>query len=512
MTDDATKVDTLVTEAQTVGDAPAADAPETIQQNAAAAPQSPTDTSTSHDAPAVQKEDPATDSGKIAEQIAKKEESKPAGEESVPEESTTEAPVEESKSEQSTTEKAITEEAAVEPEGKEEAAAEPEPEERAGKKKSRAKSVSTPTKASYLPGAVVLAKLKGFPPWPAMVILADAFLPPHILKLKPKASTGTPGSARIKRKGLSVEEDDASLPTSFPVRFFNDDNYMWASRSDLKPLSREQAQKYIDAVSSKPSKKDKSLVAAYKIAIDPPTLEEFAKGSSVHASEEEQEEDVEMEEAEEEVPEKKSKKRKSSAKYDDEEVETSTPATKRKKMEPKANGFAKKANGDAKEKKTPKKTPSSGKKKSAVALRESLEERTKQVLYVRHKLQKAFLTRDKPPAEDEMETMDKFFTKLENFQGLEISIIRNTKINKVLKAIHKLTEIPLEEKFKFKERSRKMLEVWNHMFEGISSPAPAEASPAPVAVPSAAEALAEASVEKPAEQPAEITVGPDGDE
>ncbi|KAJ8097003.1 hypothetical protein POJ06DRAFT_283653 [Lipomyces tetrasporus] len=515
MSDDATKVDTAVTEAQTVGDAPAADAPETIQQNAPAPAQSATDTSTLPDAPEGKKDDSATDSGKKAEEIAKEEESKPAEpavEESVPRESTKEGPVEESKSEQPAEEKAITEEAAVEREGKEEAAAEPEPEEKAGKKKSRAKSISTPTKASYLPGAVVLAKLKGFPPWPAM-ILADAFLPPHILKLKPKASTGTPGSARIKRKGLSVEEEDASLPTSFPVRFFNDDNYMWASRSDLKPLSREQAQKYIDAVSSKPSKKDKSLVAAYKIVIDPPTLEEFAKGTSVHASEEEEEEDVEMEEAEEEqVPEKKSKKRKSSAKYDDEEVETSTPATKRKKKEPKANGFAKKANGDAKEKKTPKKTPASGKKKSAASLRESLEERTKQVLYVRHKLQKAFLTRDKPPAEEEMETMDKFFTKLENFQGLEISIIRNTKINKVLKGIHKLAEIPLEEKFKFKERSRKMLEIWNHMFEGISSPAPAEASPAPVAVPSTAEALAEASVEKPTEQPAEISVGPDGDE
>ncbi|KAK9316621.1 hypothetical protein V1522DRAFT_260768 [Lipomyces starkeyi] len=110
-----------------------------------------------------------------------------------------------------------------------------------------------------------------------------------------------------------------------------------------------------------------------------------------------------MEEAEDEgsVPEKKSKKRKSVAKGGDEDAEAHTPATKRKKRESKANGSAKKANGDAaKEKRTPKKTPASGKKTSAASLRESLEERTKQVLYVRHKLQKAFLTRDKPPAEE----------------------------------------------------------------------------------------------------------------
>ncbi|KAK9330875.1 hypothetical protein V1520DRAFT_369183 [Lipomyces starkeyi] len=508
MSNDATKVEAVVTEAPPVDGAPVVDAPKTVNQHAPAAAQEATATSGESDAYEGKKEGATTDSGKLAEKLEEEEESKsaePAAEESASEKSK-EPAVNESTSQQPTTKKSITEEATVEPEGQAEAAAEPEqPVKKVAKKKSPSKSVSTPTKASYLPGAVVLAKLKGFPPWPAMV-LADAFLPPHILKLKPKAFTGTPGSARIKRKGSSVEEEDASLPSIFPVRFFNDDNYMWASRSDLKPLSSEQAQKYVDAVSDKPSKKDKSLVSAYKVAIDPPTLEKFAHGNSVHASEEEEEEDVEMEEAEDEgsVTEKKSKKRKI-AKGGDEDAEAHTPATKRKKRESKANGSAKKANGDAaKEKKTPKKTPSSGKKTSAASLRESLEERTKQVLYVRHKLQKAFLTRDKPPAEEEMDTMDKFFTKLENFQGLEISIIRNTKINKVLKGIHKLTEIPLDEKFKFRERSKKMLELWNHMFEGISSPAPAETSPKPAAaVPAVAE---EALIEKPAEQPTEVTV------
>ncbi|KAK9352638.1 hypothetical protein V1523DRAFT_440943 [Lipomyces doorenjongii] len=507
MSNDATKVEAVVAEGPPVDGAPVVDAPKTINQHAPAPAQEATATSGESDASEGKKESAAADSGKIAEKLEEEEESKLAAKPAVSEKSKEHA-VNESTSEQPTTTKSVTEELTVEPEGQVEAAAEPETVKKVAKKKSPSKSVSTPTKASYLPGAVVLAKLKGFPPWPAMV-LADAFLPPHILKLKPKASTGTPGSARFKRKGLSVEEEDASLPSTFPVRFFNDDNYMWASRSDLKPLSSEQAQKYVDAVSDKPSKKDKSLVSAYKIAIDPPTLEEFAHGNSVHASEEEEEEDVEMEEAEDEgsVPEKKSKKRKSIAKGGDEDVEAHTPATKRKKRESKTNGSAKKANGDAaKEKKTPKKTPSSGKKTSAASLRESLEERTKQVLYVRHKLQKAFLTRDKPPAEEEMDTMDKFFTKLENFQGLEISIIRNTKINKVLKGIHKLTEIPLDEKFKFRERSRKMLEIWNHMFEGISSPAPVETSPKPAAVPAAAE---EVPIEKPAEQPTEISVGPE---
>ncbi|KAK9366924.1 hypothetical protein V1509DRAFT_654366 [Lipomyces kononenkoae] len=506
MSDDATKVEAVVAEAPSAEDAPAANAPETSVNNVAPEPvEAVTEASAeSADAPEQVKEGSAAETGETAEKLEQEKES--TAEEPVAKESVSEEPgVEESKSEQPPTEKPVTDEdTTAVSEEKPETAVEPEPEEKVSRKKSPSKSASTPVKASYLPGAVVLAKLKGFPPWPAM-ILADAFLPPHILKLKPKASTGTPGSARVKRKGMSIEEDDASLPSVFPVRFFNDDNYMWASRSDLKSLSGDQAQKYVDAVSSKSSKKDKSLVIAYKIAVNPPTLEEFAKGNSVHASEEEEEEeDVEMEEVEEEesVPEKKSKKRKSIAKGDE---DVATPPTKKKKRESKTTSSAKKTNGDiAKEKKTPKKTPSSGKKASAAALRESLEERTKQVLYVRHKLQKAFLTRDKPPAEEEMDTMDKFFTKLENFQGLEISIIRNTKINKVLKGIHKLNEIPLDDTYKFRERSQKMLEIWNHMFEGISSPAPAETSP------KTAEILptetAEAPIERPAEQPTEITV------
>ena len=83
------------------------------------------------------------------------------------------------------------------------------------------------------------------------------------------------------------------------------------------------------------------------------------------------------------------------------------------------------------------------------------------VLFLRHKLQKGFLTRDQAPQENEMATMSNFISKLENYGDLEVSIIRSTKINKVLKALIKLNTIPKDEEFNFKSRSVELLGRWN---------------------------------------------------
>jgi hypothetical protein len=73
------------------------------------------------------------------------------------------------------------------------------------------------------------------------------------------------------------------------------------------------------------------------------------------------------------------------------------------------------------------------------------------------------LTRDQEPKEDEMKQMSEFVTKLEGYSDLEVSIIRATKINKVLKAILKLSSIPKEEEFQFKPRSQSLLDKWNKL-------------------------------------------------
>jgi len=62
-----------------------------------------------------------------------------------------------------------------------------------------------------------------------------------------------------------------------------------------------------------------------------------------------------------------------------------------------------------------------------------------------------------------MKGMSEFISKLEGYADLEVSIIRLTKINKVLKAIIKLSSIPKEGEYKFKSRSQTLLDKWNKL-------------------------------------------------
>lgn len=71
--------------------------------------------------------------------------------------------------------------------------------------------------------------------------------------------------------------------------------------------------------------------------------------------------------------------------------------------------------------------------------------------------------------------MSDFLSKLESVPDLEASIIRETKINKVLKAILKLDTIPKEEEFRFKPRSQALLEKWNEI---LAVDEPAASAPA----------------------------------
>ena len=73
------------------------------------------------------------------------------------------------------------------------------------------------------------------------------------------------------------------------------------------------------------------------------------------------------------------------------------------------------------------------------------------------------LNRESMPKEDEMKAMSDFLSELQTYPDLEASIIRKTKIHKVLKNIIKLNSIPLEEEFHFKDRSRDLLNKWTEI-------------------------------------------------
>ncbi|CUM53650.1 uncharacterized protein AC631_00799 [Debaryomyces fabryi] len=164
----------------------------------------------------------------------------------------------------------------------------------------------------YPPKSIVLAKVKGYPPWPAM-ILDEALLPENIRSKKPKSVKQPP-----KRK--------LSKPiTILPVRFFSDDTYIWIKSNELKTLNHEMINLFLQ---NDKKRKDNLLQTAYELANDPPDMELFIKWGSkgepvevpyvpeeevVEEEEEDvddiEEEDVEEEEEEEEDYEEPSRKK-----------------------------------------------------------------------------------------------------------------------------------------------------------------------------------------------------------
>lgn len=109
------------------------------------------------------------------------------------------------------------------------------------------------------------------------------------------------------------------------------------------------------------------------------------------------------------------------------------------------------------------------------------------------------MSRDQAPKEEEMSAMAEFFGQLEKYDNLEPSIIRTTKIHKVLKAIVKLASIPKDEEFSFKKRSADLLEIWNKRMEGESEAAPKSAVDEKAPETNGDAAAAPAASEEPAE-------------
>lgn len=87
------------------------------------------------------------------------------------------------------------------------------------------------------------------------------------------------------------------------------------------------------------------------------------------------------------------------------------------------------------------------------------------------------MIKDQDPKEEEMKQMSEFVHKLEGYADLEVSIIRATKINKVLKAILKVTTIPKEDEFQFKPRSQSLLDKWNKLLASESGTPAATTAP-----------------------------------
>ncbi|KAL4802924.1 hypothetical protein BDV18DRAFT_163448 [Aspergillus unguis] len=368
-------------------------------------------------------------------------------------------------------------------------------------KLSRKKSMTRITHLDAKPGEYYLARLRSFPPWPA-IICDEEILPQSLLVSRPVTAVRPDGTYREDY----ADGGKRAAERTFPVMFFGTNEFAWIVNTDLSPLDSEACKD----VSEKG--KSKALVNAYAIAAEGHDLAHYKTLLLDHqrAIEQEEEEreaqeaakaaakaereakknkrksmeihdDVDMDDAEGGKQPKSSKKRKKAAETEGEDKPAKTPktGTKLKLTTPKnpadekkggkakqsASKKGKKAANDESDDSGPAKEP-----EPKVNLEEAKKRREREVLFTRHHLQKGFISRDKPPKEEEMAQMSGHFTKLENLDDLEVSIIRKTKIHKVLRMILKLPSIPRDEEFNFRKRALDILSKWKNVLDSEGAP------------------------------------------
>ncbi|BCS21324.1 PWWP domain protein [Aspergillus puulaauensis] len=370
-------------------------------------------------------------------------------------------------------------------------------------KLNRKKSMTRITQLDAKPGDYYLARLRSFAPWPA-ILCDEEILPQTLLESRPVTAQRDDGTYRED----FADGGKRAAERTFPVMFLHTNEFAWIPNTDLSPLDPATCKD----VSEKG--KAKSLVAAYGVAAEGHDLAHFKEMLADHqrAIQQEEEEreaaaaskaaakaerdakknkrksmdiqdDVDVED-EGGKPAKSSKKRKKDAEAESEKPsKTPKTGTKLKLTTPKAptEESGKKAAGPSKAKQSASKK---GKKAAAgegsddsrpvskdpepqVNLEEAKKKREREVLFVRHRLQKGFISRDHPPKEEEMAQMSTYFNKLEKLGGdLEVSIIRETKIHKVLRMILKLPNIPRDEEFNFRKRALDVLSKWKNIMDG----------------------------------------------
>ncbi|GAA5835950.1 hypothetical protein JCM11251_006611 [Rhodosporidiobolus azoricus] len=291
---------------------------------------------------------------------------------------------------------------------------------------------------TYNQGDIVLAKIKGYPAWPAQVI-EHTKAPPKVVREKPKT------------KNINL------------VQFFPAGDFAWQTSKDLSPLTPKEIDAYVSG-----GKKKGELLEAYQIAQDPQAwnqrkADEQAEYEELlaQAGAEEDEDQLASDGGEGGKGGKKRKRASEAGKKDD----------KKKKGETKGKKAGKKGDDEA---------PASKKAKTA----NGEDPGSETVKSWRHKLQKVFLGKGDPAA-DEMPKCAEYFDAMENFEMKE-EWLKESKLNKVLKriALMKDSAIPDDEKYSFRERSAALAQKWASLAGGADStpqPAAAEKEDAPVA-------------------------------
>ncbi|KAJ7659476.1 hypothetical protein B0H17DRAFT_1096092 [Mycena rosella] len=370
-------------------------------------------------------------------------------------------------------------------------------------KKSSSSAAKKAEMESFETRDVVLGKIRGFPPWPGMVVDPD----------------GVP-------KTVSKERPANKKSVVYAVRFFPAGDYAWLGPKELTRLTPGAISAFVGDAGT--ARKGGELMEGYRKALDPAAWEKEHAANSVPApkkrkskSKAKKEEDGEEDELVEEAP----------ADEDNEEAEAEAdedekPGKKRKRASP--------APAKAKAKAKPKAAAKGGKKggkakKSKAAVEsedeageggdaeaeaeaeaegeegaEEGEERASKKVKTgdasaklesdpealkvrewRHKLQKTFLSSNKSlPKEDEMPAVNTLFTTVEGYQNMNIDYLTFSKIGKVMRHIHLLEpgKVPRDDEYNFRDRAKALVDKWHNILNANKTGAAAAAGVAEGAV------------------------------
>ncbi|EPQ56881.1 Tudor/PWWP/MBT [Gloeophyllum trabeum ATCC 11539] len=330
-----------------------------------------------------------------------------------------------------------------------------------------AKKGKTEHEQSYSPRDIVLAKVRGYPAWPGMVVDPDT-VPPTVAKERPQGKKST----------------------FYCVRFFPAGDYAWIVPKDISRLQKHEIEAYI----SEPHKKSGDLLIGYKTALNPEKWEE--ERENARAEYEQYEAEAEVDQLESEVGEDEDGEKKPKPKKRKREMETpaKSKAKSKAKKEPSETPAKKKATGGRKKNGTKSNAmvesedeggadadahASRGKEESAPPTKRSKREEDEadsaltndpeatKVKDWRHKLQKAFLNTKATPKPEEMPDLDKLFTTVETYDNMTLEYLQFSKIGKVMRHIHalKTEQVPRDDEFKFRERAKVLVDKWHEILD-----------------------------------------------
>lgn len=282
---------------------------------------------------------------------------------------------------------------------------------------------------------IILAKVRGYPPWPSMIVDPET-VPDAVTRERPSGKKST----------------------WYCVRFFPTGDYAWVVPKDMSKLKEHEIQSYIN----EPHKRSGDLLAGYKVALDPT---EWEKQKAIEAAEaKEKAENAQVDELDDED---------AQGDEDESERKTATKSRKRKReSEPAPKKTATKKTKESTEPSSKKRSVANGKEEAGPSKKSSPPPAKKakrdepedpevaKVKEWRHKLQKAFLNTKMEPKEEDMPACDELFKLLESYEQMTIIHLSQSKIGKVMRHIQNKENIPRDEEFKFRERARALVEKW----------------------------------------------------